>query len=293
MEKDYRKVKGVKSNGPKWTEVIRPKSNLFSLNLLELWYYRDLLIMFVHRDVVAVYKQTILGPIWFFVQPIFTTVVFVVVFGNIAAISTDGLPMPLFYMSGIILWNYFSECFNKAATTFRDNAGIFGKVYFPRLIMPLSVTISSMLKLMIQFVLLICFCIWYRWGGASFSSNVTILLLPVLIIQMALLGLGSGLIITSLTTKYRDLTFLITFGVQLLMYATPIIYPVSTVPEKYRFLIKYNPLTSIIETFRFGLLGKGNFGLDDFIYSITITITILFLGIVVFNRVEKKFMDTV
>ena len=276
-----------------WTEEIKPKSSLLSVDLTELWRYRDLLMMFVRRDVVSVYKQTILGPIWFFVQPIFTTIVFVVVFGNIAAISTDGLPMPLFYMSGIVLWNYFAECFNKTATTFRDNAGIFGKVYFPRLVMPLSVVISSMLKLLIQLGLLACFWLWYQWKGPSFATNAAIMLLPVLIVLMALLGLGSGLIITSLTTKYRDLTFLIAFGVQLLMYATPVIYPTSSVPEKYRVWVQYNPLSAIIEAFRYGLLGKGSFTPGDLLYSAIVIIGILVVGIVVFNRVEKNFMDTV
>ncbi len=276
-----------------WTEEIKPKSSIVSLNLDELWRYRDLLMMFVRRDVVAVYKQTILGPIWFFVQPIFTTIVFVVVFGNIAAISTDGLPMPLFYMSGIVLWNYFSECFNKTATTFRDNAGIFGKVYFPRLIMPLSVVVSSMLKLLIQLLLLLCFWLWYYWQGVAFVTNGALLLLPLLIVLMALLGLGSGLIITSLTTKYRDLTFLVAFGVQLLMYATPVIYPASSVPEKYRMLIEYNPLSAIIETFRYGLLGKGGFSWTSLSYSMGFTLVVLLSGIVVFNRVERNFMDTV
>jgi lipopolysaccharide transport system permease protein len=276
-----------------WTEEIKPKSSLLSVDLTELWRYRDLLMMFVRRDVVSVYKQTILGPIWFFVQPIFTTLVFVVVFGNIAAISTDGLPMPLFYMSGIVLWNYFAECFNKTATTFRDNAGIFGKVYFPRLVMPLSVVISAMLKLLIQLGLLTCFWLWYQWKGPSFATNAAIMLLPVLIVLMALLGLGSGLIITSLTTKYRDLTFLIAFGVQLLMYATPVIYPISSVPERYRFWVQYNPLTAIIEAFRYGLLGKGSFTPGDLLYSTSTIIGILLVGIVVFNRVEKNFMDTV
>lgn len=276
-----------------WTEEIKPKSSLLSLDLAELWRYRDLLMLFVRRDVVSVYKQTILGPIWFFVQPIFTTIVFVVVFGNIAAISTDGLPMPLFYMSGIVLWNYFSECFNKTANTFRDNAGIFGKVYFPRLVMPLSVVISAMLKLLIQLGLLACFWVWYQWNGPSFTTNAAIILLPILIVLMALLGLGSGLIITSLTTKYRDLTFLIAFGVQLLMYATPVIYPISSVPEKYRVWVQYNPLTAIIEAFRYGLLGKGSFSPGDLLYSTSAIIGILLVGIVVFNRVEKNFMDTV
>lgn len=276
-----------------WTEEIKPTSSLLSLNLAEIWRYRDLLILFVRRDVISVYKQTILGPIWFFVQPIFTTIVFVVVFGNIAAISTDGLPMPLFYMSGIVLWNYFAECFNKTATTFRDNASIFGKVYFPRLVMPLSVVISAMLKLLIQLGLLACFWVWYQFNGPSFTTNAAIILLPILIVLMALLGLGSGLIITSLTTKYRDLTFLIAFGVQLFMYATPVIYPISSVPNKYQVWVQYNPLTAIIEAFRYGLLGKGSFSPGDLLYSTIAIIGILLVGIVVFNRVEKSFMDTV
>lgn len=276
-----------------WTEEIKPKSSLFSINVKELWRYRDLLILFVRRDIVAVYKQTVLGPIWFFIQPVFTTLVFIIVFGNIAAISTDGLPMSLFYMSGIVLWNYFGDCFNKTATTFRDNAGIFGKVYFPRLIMPLSVVVSSILKLMIQLSLLTCLWLWYQFNGATFMTNSSLILLPLLILLMALLGLGSGLIITSLTTKYRDLTFLIAFGVQLLMYATPVIYPVSSVPDKYKVWVEYNPLTAIIEAFRYGLLGKGSFTPGDLLHSAIVIFCILVIGIIVFNRVEKNFMDTV
>ena len=275
-----------------WSEVIGPSTGLLDLNLKEVWRYRDLLIMFVRRDFVATYKQTILGPLWFFIQPLLTTVTFVIVFGNIAKISTDGVPQVLFYLSGLTLWNYFADCLNKTATVFRDNAGIFGKVYFPRLIIPLSIVVSNLVRFAIQFALFGAIWLWFLYKG-NIQPNIFILLTPLLVILMAIMSLGLGLIITALTTKYRDLVFLLTFGVQLLMYATPIIYPMSALPVKYASIIKANPLSAIVETFRYAFTGSGTFNWLYLLYSAVFSIIVLVIGTVVFNKVEKSFMDTV
>lgn len=282
----------TKEDLQEWTDEISSENNLMSLHLKETWHYRDLLIMFVRRDFVATYKQTILGPIWFFLQPILTTFTYIVIFGQFAGWSTDGLPMVLFYLIGITFWNYFSDCINKTATVFRDNAGILGKVYFPRLIMPLSIVVSNLVKLGIQFLLFLIFFFYYLYQGAI-HPNSYILLTPILILTMAGLGLGIGMIITSLTTKYRDLVFLITFGIQLLMYATPVIYPLSSIPEKYKIFISANPMTSILETFRYAFLGSGVFNWYSLIYSFSCMVITLFIGTILFNRVEKSFTDTV
>ena len=276
-----------------WTEEITPKTSLLDLNLKEVWHYRDLMFMFVKRDFVTFYKQTILGPLWFFVQPLLTTIMYVIVFGNIAKISTDGLPMMVFYLCGITFWNYFSECFTKTASVFKDNASIFGKVYFPRLVMPLSIVVSNLIKLSIQFFLFIVILLWYKFQGANVHPNMYILLTPYLIILMAIIALGSGMIISSLTTKYKDLIFLLTFGVQLLMYATPVIYPLSTLPAKYAFIIKANPLSAVIETFRFAFTGSGTFSWMHLGYSSVFAFVLLAIGAIIFNKVEKTFMDTV
>ncbi len=276
-----------------WTMVIRPKRHLLDVNLQEIWRYRDLIKLFVRRDFVARYKQTILGPLWFLIQPLFTTIMYTIVFGNIAKISTDGLPQILFYMSGIVGWTYFAACLNSTSNTFVANAGIFGKVYFPRLTLPISIVISNLIQFIIQFFLLLAFMLYYKVIGANFHTNIYILLLPVLIILMAGLGLGFGIIISSLTTKYRDLTNLVSFGVQLWMYATPIIYPLSEIPEKYRLFVLANPLTPIIETFRFALLGAGTVSWMHLTYSFVFTVFVLAIGIVLFNKVEQSFMDTV
>lgn len=276
-----------------WTEEITPKTSLLDLNLKEVWHYRDLMFMFVKRDFVTFYKQTILGPLWFFVQPLLTTIMYVIVFGNIAKISTDGLPMMVFYLCGITFWNYFSECFTKTASVFKDNASIFGKVYFPRLVMPLSIVVSNLIKLSIQFFLFIVVLLWYKFQGANVHPNMYILLTPYLIILMAIIALGAGMIISSLTTKYKDLIFLLTFGVQLLMYATPVIYPLSTLPEKYAFIIKANPLSAVIETFRFAFTGSGTFCWMNLGYSSVFAFALLAIGAIIFNKVEKTFMDTV
>ena len=279
-----------------WDLVIEPQTSLFELNLKDVWRYRDLLWLLVKRDFVSFYKQTILGPLWFFIQPLFTTVIFTFIFGNLAGLSTDGLPQPLFYMAGITAWNYFAECLTKTSTVFRDNANIFGKVYFPRLIMPLSIVVSNLVRFGVQ-VLLFFVMIGYYLVQSEMSSlfhpNIYVLLFPVLVLMMALLGLGLGLIITALTTKYRDLAFLITFGVQLMMYATTVIYPLSAAPEKYRWLIELNPMTGIIEAFRYGFLGQGVLTINSFGYSVIFTLVSLLCGVLIFNKTEKTFVDTV
>ncbi len=282
----------IKEN-EEWSMVISPKNNWFDLNLKDVWRYRDLLFMFVKRDFVSIYKQTILGPLWFLIQPILTTAMFIVVFKNVAKIPTDGLPPIVFYLSGLSIWNYFSSCINKTSGTFISNASIFGKVYFPRLIVPLSNVVSNLITFAIQFSLLIAIMIYYSFTGTHFQLNAYILLLPLLLLMLAGLGLGLGIIISSLTTKYRDLTFLVTFGVQLLMYATPVIYPLSFFSDKYKYFILANPLTPIIEIFRYSLFGAGTFTLIHLLYSLTFTIIALLGGILLFNKVEKNFMDTV
>ena len=239
-----------------WNLIIKGHTSLFDLKFNDVWRYRDLLLMFVKRDFVSFYKQTVLGPLWFFIQPLFTTIVFTFVFGNLAKISTDGLPQQLFYLSGITAWNYFSDCLSKTSTVFRDNAAIFGKVYFPRLIMPLSIVVSNLIRFVVQLLLLVIMMLYFGIQGADFHVTYAIFFFPFLVILMALLGLGLGLIITAMTTKYRDLTFLVSFGVQLLMYGTTVIYPLSAAPQKYKSIIELNPMTGIIEAFRFAFLGK-------------------------------------
>jgi len=276
-----------------WTEVISPQAHLLDLKLKDVWRYRDLLIMFVKRDFVSTYKQTILGPLWFFIQPLLTTVTYMVIFGNIAKISTDGLPMTLFYMAGITMWNYFSDSLNKTATVFKDNANIFGKVYFPRLVMPLSIVVSNLVRFSIQLLLFLIFWLYFLMKGANVHPNLLILLTPYLIVLMALLALGAGMIISAMTTKYRDLIFLLTFGIQLFMYATPVIYPMSSLPVKYAWLIKANPISSIIETFRYAFTGSGQFSWMSLAYSSLFSLILLTIGTIIFNKVEKSFMDTV
>ncbi|MDF1546380.1 MAG: ABC transporter permease [Bacteroidales bacterium] len=276
-----------------WSLVIKPKRHLFDIDFKDIWRYRDLIALFVRRDFVAKYKQTVLGPLWFLIQPIFTTIMYTIVFGNIAKISTDGLPQMLFYLSGIVGWTYFSTCLTTTSNTFVANAGIFGKVYFPRLTLPISIVISNLVQFFIQLLLLGAFMIYYGIIGANFQPNIYVLLLPFLVLLMAALGLGFGIIISSLTTKYRDLTNLVSFGVQLWMYATPIIYPLSVIPQKYQIYVLANPLTPIIETFRYALLGSGTLNWMHLLYSLVFTIVILAIGILLFNKVEQTFMDTV
>ena len=289
MENSSKHIKHKES----WSLVIKPKRSLFDVNLKAIWNYRDLIALFVRRDFVAKYKQTILGPLWFLIQPLLTTIMFTVVFGKIAGISTDGLPKMLFYMSGITAWNYFAESFKATSNTFVTNAAIFGKVYFPRLALPISAVISGLIQFIIQFLFLIGFMIYFGITGANFSPNIYVLLIPVLIVLMAGLGLGLGIIISSLTTKYRDLTNLVGFGVQLFMYATPVIYPVSSLPEKYQIIILANPITPIIETFRFALLGTGTFSPIYLLYSFGFMFLALLIGVILFNKIEQSFMDTV
>ncbi len=276
-----------------WSMVLKPKRSLFEINLRELWQYRDLIALFVRRDFVAKYKQTILGPIWFIIQPLLTTLMFVVVFGNIAGIPTDGIPQMLFYMTGIVGWNYFSTCLNDTSQTFIKNASIFGKVYFPRLAMPLSIVISNLVSFAIQFVFLIGFLIYFMIQGAAVAPTAEVFLIPFLVLLIAGLGLGFGIIISSLTTKYRDLVHLVTFGVTLWMYATPIIYPLSEIPAKYKMYVLANPMTPIVESFKTVMLGVGEVNYGYLLYSLGFMVVLLFAGILIFNKVEKTFMDTV
>jgi len=280
-------------NSDEWTLVIRPKSGWLDLHLADLWRYRDLVMMFVRRDFFSLYKQTVLGPLWFIIQPLLTTLTFTVVFGNIAQLSTDGLPKVLFYLSGVTAWNYFSECMVKTSETFNQNSAIFGKVFFPRLAVPLSVVLSNLIKFGIQLGLFLCFYFYFLAGDYNIRPTSALFLLPVLLLMMAGLGLGTGIIVSSLTTRYRDLRFLVQFGTQLLMYTTPVIFPLSKIPEKYQWMVAANPMTSIIETFRYGFLGTGTFSWEMLTYSAVVTVVILAVGVVLFNHVEKTFMDTV
>ena len=277
-----------------YTTIIKPKGKLFEIDFKEIWRYRDLLVMFIKRDIVTQYKQTILGPTWYFIQPALTTIMYMVVFGGIAGISTDGLPQPLFYLAGIVLWQYFSECLNKTSATFTQNQHIFGKVYFPRLISPLSNVLSNLVRMSIQFLLFLIVYVYYVAVGVDVMPNMYALLLPLLIVMLAGLSLGFGIIISSMTTKYRDLTILFTFIVQLWMYATPVIYPLSTISnEKIRMLLGINPLTSIFEAFKYGMLGVGQFSWGGLGYSFGFMVVLLLVGVVVFNKVQRSFMDTV
>jgi lipopolysaccharide transport system permease protein len=278
-----------------WDMVIEPRSSLFQLNLREVWRYKYLLWMFVKRDLVSVYKQTILGPIWFFIQPILTTITFVVIFGNIAKISTDGLPQILFYLAGITIWNYFAETLVATSNTFITNATIFGKVYFPRLVMPLSKVFSGLIKFSIQFFLFIIVLVFFLVKGSAVNPDMLgiFTITPIVLFIMAGLGFGLGLILSALTTKYRDLVFLITFGIQLAMYATPVIYPMSSITSKYKWIIQANPMSSLVEAFRKVYLGSGEFSWGGLFYSFGFMVVLLFLGTIIFNRVEKTFMDTV
>lgn len=276
-----------------WTEVIEPSSKWRFIKLKELFGYRDLLIMLVKRDFIATYKQTILGPIWFFVQPILTTIMFVIVFGNIANISTDSLPKPLFYLAGVTIWNYFSECLIKTSTVFKDNAAVFGKVYFPRLILPLSIVVSNLFKFFIQFVLFLGVFVYYLFFTDQLKPNLFLFVIPLLVIFMAMIAMGLGMLISALTTKYRDLVYLLTFGVQLLMYASPIIYPMQALSDKAKFWASFNPLSSVFEIFRYAFTGYGFFSPIQVAYSLLFGFVSLLLGILVFNKVEKSFIDTV
>jgi len=279
-----------------WDLVLEPKGKWYSLRLNELFRFKDLLLLFVRRDFISVYKQTILGPLWFFIQPIITAIIFAVTFGFLGGITTEGIPKILFYLTGITLWNYFSDTLVKTSDTFTANSSIFGKVYFPRLIVPLSVVISNLVKFGIQFLLYLAVWVYFYSTTDLIHPNTSILLIPFLILLMGFLGLAMGIIISSITTKYRDLKFLVNFGVQLLMYASPIVFPLSLVHEKYpkyEIFILANPITSIIEAFKYAFLGVGDFNVYHLGYSLIFTIILFFIGLIIFNKVEKSFMDTV
>ncbi len=273
--------------------VISSKRKLFNLNLKELWKYRDLILLFVKRDLKNSYKQTILGPLWIVINPFLSTFVFTVIFGIIANISTDGIPQFLFYMSGNILWSFFSNCLNRSSSTFLGNARMFGKVYFPRLVMPLAGILYNSVTFIVQFTMYFILVLIYMFAGANVQPNLLALLMPILLLQTALFGTAIGLIITSITTKYRDLNILVSFGVSLWMYLTPVVYPISQVPEKLRLLLYLNPVAPIIETFRYAFLGSGTFEPVYLIISMAVTVAILIFGIIIFNQVEKNFIDTV
>ncbi|WP_340066112.1 ABC transporter permease [Ascidiimonas aurantiaca] len=284
----------MKKTKENWLFEITPRRGLLDFNLREIWQYRDLLWLFVKRDIVTVYKQTILGPLWFFIQPIMTTIVFLVVFGKIANIPTDGVPPILFYLSGIVAWNYFAECLNLTSDTFKKNEAIFSKVYFPRIVLPLSIVISNLGKFLIQlFLFLATLGYFVFFTETSAKPNKLLILFPVLVLLMGLLGLSAGMIISSLTTKYRDLTFLVKFGVSLLMYATPVVYPLSQINTQYRWIAELNPLTPLFEIFKYSFLGQGTFTWGSFIYSCIFSIVVLLIGILTFNRTEKSFIDTI
>ena len=279
-----------------WLFEITPKNKLLSLNLKEVWQYRDLLMLFVKRDVITVYKQTILGPLWYLIQPLFTSIIFTIIFNNIAGIKTGGIPPFLFNLAGVTSWNYFRACLTSTSDTFKKNAGIFGKVYFPRIIMPLSNVISNLLKYGIQLLILIGFYGYFMLKGFAISPNISILFLPLLVIVMALLGLGLGMLISSMVTKYRDISFLVTFGVQLLMYVSAVMYPMSIDKEKLgdiSWIVEYNPMAHIIETSRYMMLNEGDLNMQGMLFSVIFTVVVFLAGLVIFNNTEKSFIDTV
>ncbi|MCW2119430.1 ABC transporter permease [Flavobacterium sp. 7A] len=284
------------NNTSPWLFEIKPKSSFFTLNLKEIWQYRDLLYLFVRRDVVTVYKQTILGPLWYLIQPLFTSVTFTIVFNNLAGISTGAVPSFLFNLGSITIWNYFSSCLTGTSNTFATNAGIFGKVYFPRIIAPLTTVISNLARFVIQLLIFFGFFIYFYWKGAQISFNQWSILLPIVIIVMGVLGLGLGMIISSMVTKYRDLNYLITFGIQLLMYVSGVFYPMSLIQSKmpeYAWIIQYNPVAYIIETSRYMLMSVGELPLLGMVYTTVVTIVVFLVGILLFNRTEKNFIDTI
>lgn len=279
-----------------WLFEITPKNKFFSLNLKEVWQYRDLLFLFVKRDVITVYKQTVLGPLWYLIQPLFTSVTFTIIFNNVAGINTGTIPPFLFNLAGITVWNYFTACLTGTSDTFKANAAIFGKVYFPRIITPLSVVISNLVKFGIQFFIFVAFYAFYYFKGSDLTINGLVLLFPVLITLMGVLGLGLGMLISSMVTKYRDFSHLITFGIQLLMYLSAVMYPMELIKDKlpsYGWLVEYNPLAYIIETARYMLLNVGKVSVLGLSYTLIVTIGIFFIGLLVFNKTEKSFIDTV
>lgn len=289
-------MKQFQDKNTDWLFEITPKNNFFSLNFKEVWQYRDLLTLFVKRDVVTAYKQTVLGPLWYLIQPLFTSITFTIIFNNLAGINTGAVPPFLFNLAGITIWNYFTACLTGTSNTFGANAGIFGKVYFPRIIVPLSIVVSNLLKFGIQFFIFIAFYLYFYFQGAQISFNSWSLLFPVLIVLMGILGLGLGMIISSLVTKYRDFSYLISFGVQLLMYVSAVVYPIALVQEKmpeYAWLVQYNPLAYIIESTRYMLLNVGEISLQGLVYTVVVAIVLFLVGVLLFNKTEKSFIDTV
>lgn len=277
-----------------WTELLTPKRGLLDFRLAELWRYRDLIWMFVKRDIASSYKQTILGPLWFFISPFVTVLMYTFAFSYVAGIQTDGIPAPLFYLTGTTLWNYFNQCFISSSGTFVNNAGIFGKVYFPRLVSPISTTISNLIKFFIQIGVLSAVSVYYAvFNGYTIHPNIYLLLFPVLVILMAGIAFGVGVITSAVTTKYRDMQLFINYGVAMLMYITPVIYPISQVPEKFKPFLLYNPISPVIETFRYSVFGVGTFSWGALGYSTCFMVLVVFAGIIIFNQVEKTFMDTV
>jgi lipopolysaccharide transport system permease protein len=279
-----------------WLYEITPKNKFFSLNLKEVWRYRDLLLLFVKRDIVTVYKQTVLGPLWYLIQPLFTAITFTIIFNNVAGIETGKTPAFLFNLAGIIIWNYFTSCLNETSDTFKKNAAIFGKVYFPRIIMPMSIVITNLVKLAIQLLIFIGFYMYYISQGMSNTLSISVLFFPLLVVIMGIMGLGLGMIISSLVTKYRDLNFLVSFGVQLLMYVSAVMYPMQLIKEKlpqFGWLIEYNPLAYVVETSRYLLLNEGSVSLYGLVYTGVFTIVVFLFGLLIFNQTEKKFIDTV
>lgn len=283
-------------NNNDWLFEITPKNKFFTLNLKEVWQYRDLLLLFVKRDVITVYKQTVLGPLWYLIQPLFTSVTFTIIFNNVAGINTGSVPPFLFNLAGITVWNYFTACLTGTSDTFKANAAIFGKVYFPRIITPLSVVISNLVKFGIQFLIFIAFYIFYYFKGADLNLNSLILFFPLLILIMGILGLGLGMLISAMVTKYRDFSHLIGFGIQLLMYLSAVMYPMELIKDKlpkYGWIVEYNPLAYIIETARYMLLNVGEISIGGLSYTFVVTVTVFFIGLLVFNKTEKSFIDTV
>ena len=272
---------------------ITPQTRLFDLKLKEIWRYRDLLVLFVRRDFVAKYKQTILGPAWFFIQPLFQTIMFTFIFGNVAGLSTDGAPKGIFYLAGVTAWNYFANCLKTTSNVFTVNAALFGKVYFPRAVTPISIVISNLIQFGIGMILFLLVYFYYIFLGSNIEPNIYLLLFPLLVVLMGVMGLGLGMLVSAMTTKYRDMQHLIQFGVQLLMYATPVVYPISAIPEKYQWIIMANPMSGIIEAFKYGFLSTGSLNWGLLAYSTIFTILIFVFGLMVFNKTEKNFMDTV
>lgn len=289
-------MKNNSNDSKHWKFIISPKSNVIELNLKEVWNYRDLLMLFIKRDIVTIYKQTILGPLWYLIQPLFTAVIFTIIFNNVANISTDGIPPFLYNLAGITIWNYFKDCLLATSDTFKSNQHIFGKVYFPRLVLPLSIVLSNLIKFAIQLLVLVAFYVYYISVGVDVAPNKLIIFFPLLVLTMAIFSLGLGMIISSMVTKYRDLVFLLQFGVQLLMYLSLVAYPLSLIQEKLptlSWIVEFNPMAHIIETSRLMLLNSGEISLNWIIYTVIVTIVTFFLGLVIFNRTEKRFIDTI